>query len=203
MDGDIYVDVDSAEEIARSYSKSRDPSRSFNRNTSNSHYSKYLYDSSAVNSSPRADRDVNGESLPLEEMLPRLAKRKSNQPLYVDTEQSHSPVSDMPSASRVPRKGSRSSLILEQSNGLGQFEALRTTDIQTDANSAASQAFNALKDNRPNVRADDKTKKIVDGREIRQEHELYGMTYGMMLGIRVLVSQLEYDRKTGITNLCP
>jgi ABC-type transporter MlaC component len=51
--------------------------------------------------------------------------------------------------------------VLEQSNGIGQFEALRTTDIQTDANSAASQAFNALKDNRPKVRSDEK-KKIVD-----------------------------------------
>lgn len=35
--------------------------------------------------------------------------------------------------------------------------------------------------------------KSVEGREIKQDHELYALTYGMMLGIRVMVRQSKQD----------
>lgn len=176
------MDVASAAEAARAHNKSRSTTRSMQRNPSNMQQTRY----SSYRAASSADHGVDG-SMPLEEMLPKLAKRKSSQPQSTDNETTPSspPASDISERIRL-RSGSRPSLLLEQSDGLGQVEALRTADIQTDANSAASQAFSALKDRRPSVRADD-NRKIVDGREIRQDHELYGMTYGMMLGIRVLV----------------
>ncbi len=95
----------------------------------------------------------------------------------------------------------------------GELEIIRTTDIQTDKNSAASQALSAiaqtptrnkylstdLRDTvmrRGSLRTDKvpSPKQKVEGREIMQDHSLYALTYGMMLGIRVLVRRLLIDR---------
>lgn len=127
----------------------------------------------------------NRNEAPLGAVLPRLAKRKTN----VSSEDVSPRDSSTKQVEKVEVKMSqRPSLLLEKSMGLGQFESMRTVDIQTDSNSAASQAFTALKNSRPNSGNFGDVQRKVEGREIRQDHELYGMTYGMMLGIRVLVS---------------
>jgi hypothetical protein len=118
------------------------------------------------------------DTKPLGAVLPRLAKRKTTtnsiDSKVMNTDSSH-------------HDFTRPNLLIEHSEGPDNLEALRTADIYTDANSAASQAFIALKNRRPSSASMIDIPKKVEGREIRQDHHLYGMTYGMMLGIRVLV----------------
>jgi hypothetical protein len=88
-------------------------------------------------------------------------------------------------------------------------ERLKTLDIQIDANSFADKALNGTggdrnslsrrlsmrglfsadepKDQPTGPEAEEATERKVEGREIKQDHENYALTYGMMLGIRVMV----------------
>lgn len=97
-----------------------------------------------------------------------------------------------------------------------QLNAIRTQDIKTDSDSVAFQALNSVALNpeaermrRPSIFANflhrgqeerdseeeegeeamEGHAKKVEGREIRQDHSLYALTYGMMLGIRVMVRE--------------
>jgi len=112
---------------------------------------------------------------PLGTFLPRLAKRKTATAIEKGKDDC------------IPMDVTSSILMLEQSSDQVDFKAVRTTDVHTDENSAASQAFDALKNRRPSSSPISDIPKKVEGREIRQDHHLYGMTYAMMLGIRVLV----------------
>jgi hypothetical protein len=96
------------------------------------------------------------------------------------------------------------------------IERLKTQDIQIDVNSVADKALqfssgvetkSPLKkrmsvrglfgsgdsvESPANEEEQETAEKKVEGREIKQDHELYALTYGMMLGIRVMVRPFVY-----------
>ena len=80
-----------------------------------------------------------------------------------------------------------------------EIEQLRCKDIEPDENSAADQALKAAANlaaaasagarRESMAHASQQDHQEVEGREIQQDHAQYALTYGMMLGIRVTVSQ--------------
>lgn len=80
-----------------------------------------------------------------------------------------------------------------------EIEQLRCKDIEPDENSAADQALKAAANlaaaasaggrRESMTHASQQDHQEVEGREIQQDHAQYALTYGMMLGIRVTVSQ--------------
>ena len=63
---------------------------------------------------------------------------------------------------------------------VADLKAFATTDITLDKDSIASKAIESTKSS--------SSSKNATGKEINQGHDLYALTYGMMLGIRVMTS---------------